>query len=347
MRSAAAGVNHWRRYTVRARRLAVEVLVAILEPMLTSAEIRDAAARLRPYLRRTPTMDLTGTQRPLPWPVSVKLELLQVTGSFKPRGALTRMLELDPAERQRGVVAASGGNHGLGVAYAARVLGVPAFVYVPETASPVKVKKIRGWGAEVRQVGQYYHEAYLEARAHAERERLAYVHAYEDRAVVVGQGTVGLEFLEDRPELDAILVAVGGGGLIGGIAAYVGQERPRTRVIGVEPRGAATLFEALRAGRPVELERIASVAADSMGAKIVGELNYQLARRYVERVVLVEDAEILDAQRFLWEDARLVTEPGGAAAMAGLLSGRLELPPEARVGVLVCGSNAQISGLGG
>jgi threonine dehydratase len=227
------------------------------------------------------------------------------------------------------------------------VLEVPAHVYVPETAAPVKVEKIRAWGARVRQVGQFYHEAYQAALAHARRDGLAYVHAYADRSVIVGQGTVGLEFVEDRPNLDALLVAVGGGGLIAGIAAFVRQECPGIRVIGVEPEGAPSLHAALAAGGPVELERIDSIAADSMGAKIVGEINHALAARYVDRVVLVPDTEILAAQRFLWDEVRLVAEPGGAAALAGLLSGRAKLADGARVGVLVCGSNAQISPPGG
>src|SRR5579884_3282549 len=305
-------------------------------------EIRRAAARIGSYLRRTPTLELVGTRQRLPWRVALKLELLQVTGSFKPRGALNRMLELAPAERARGVVAASGGNHGLGVAYAAHVLGVPAFVYVPETASPVKVEKIRAWGAQVFQVGQFYHQAYQAAQERAEREGLAYVHAYADRAVVTGQGTVGLEFLDDCPDLEALLVAVGGGGLISGIAAYAGQSLGRPRVIGVEPKGIPTLYEALRAGRPVTLERIESIAADSLGAQSVAPINYELARRYVERVVLVSDEDIVAAQRFLWEEVRLVAEPGGAAALAALLAGTSGLPEGARVGVVVCGSNAAV-----
>jgi len=318
--------------------------VTALEPLVLAAPdaVRAAAARVRPYVRRTPTLDLVGSRQPLTWSVALKLELLQVTGSFKPRGAINRMLELDQAERARGVVAASGGNHGLAVAYAARTLGVPAHVYVPETASPVKVEKIRAWGATLHQVGQFYHQAYEAASAHARAAGLAYVHAYADPAVVAGQGTVGLEFLEDRPELDAILVAVGGGGLIAGIAAYVGQTNPRVQVIGVEPVGIPTLYEALRQGGPVTLERLSSIAADSLGAQSVAPLTYELARRYVERVVLIEDEDIRAAQRFLWDEVRLVAEPGGAAALAALLSGKSGLAHAARVGVLVCGSNAAV-----
>src|SRR4051794_9122556 len=284
--------------------------MAVETANLTAEEIRAAAERIRPFVRRTPSMELVGAHAALPAAVVLKLELLQVTGSFKPRGALNRMLELTPEQRARGVVAASGGNHGLGVAYAASVLGVTAHVYIPETASPVKVEKIRGWGARVVQVGQYYHEAYAAAKEHAEREGLSYVHAYEDRAVVAGQGTVGLEFLQDCPNLDVLLVAVGGGGLIAGIAAYVGQTAPNVRVIGVEPVGIPTLHAALAAGQPVKLERIESFAADSLGAQSVGMLNYALASRYVERVALVTDDQIRAAQRFLWDEVRLVTEPG-------------------------------------
>lgn len=317
--------------------------MAVAAHSISLAEVRAAAARIRPYVRRTPTMELVGARQPLPWSVSLKLELLQVTGSFKPRGALNRMLQLPETERLRGVVTASGGNHGQGVAYAGHVLGVPSHVYVPITAPQVKVNRIRGWGAEVHQVGEVYHHAYLAALEHAERGGLPYLHAYADRDVVIGQATTGLEFLEDHPNLEALLVAVGGGGLIAGIAAYAGQASPGTRILGVEPEGAATLYRALEAGQPVALDRLTSYASDALGATSVGEINLALAQRYVERVVLVTDDEIRAAQRYLWEEVRLVAEPGGAAALAALLSGRVEIPHRARVGVLVCGSNASLS----
>jgi threonine dehydratase len=307
-------------------------------------EIEAAAARIGPYIRRTPLLELRATLRaPLPWDVVLKLESLQVTGSFKPRGALNALLSLPRSEIQGGVVTASGGNHGLGVAYAARTLAVPATVYVPETAPPVKRERIASWGAEVRLAGQEYAQAASAAHDDAERNGWPYLHAYADAPVIVGQGTVALEFVADAglPHLDYLLVAVGGGGLIAGMAAAVG-EMPWLTVVGIEPEGAATLHAAWQAGGPVDIDRLDSYAADALGARRTGDLNYALARQHVARVELVTDDDIRAAQRFLWEEVQLVAEPGGAAALAGLLSGKARVPEGARVGVLVCGGNAQI-----
>ena len=306
-------------------------------------EIQAAAERIRPYVRRTPLLELRRTVRqPLAWDVVLKLESLQVTGSFKPRGALNALLSLPRAEIEGGVITASGGNHGLGVAYAARTLGVPATVYVPETAPSVKRERIASWGADVRLIGREYAEAASAAHDDAERNGRPYLHAYADPPVIAGQGTVALEFVEDAglPQLDYLLVAVGGGGLIAGMATAVG-EMPWLTVVGIEPEGAATLHAAWQAGRPVDVDRLDSFAADALGARRVGDVNYALAREHVARVELVTDDDIRAAQRFLWEEIQLVAEPGGAAALAGLLSGRARVPEGARVGVLVCGGNAQ------
>jgi threonine dehydratase len=310
-------------------------------------EIEAAAARIRPYIRRTPLLELRKTLRAtLLWDVVLKLESLQVTGSFKPRGALNALLSLPRAEIEGGVVTASGGNHGLGVAYAARTLGVPATVYVPETAPLVKRERIASWGAEVRLAGQEYAQAASAAQDDAKRNGRPYLHAYADAPVIAGQGTVALEFVEDAglPYLDYLLVAIGGGGLIAGMAAAVG-EMPWVTVVGIEPEGAATLHQAWQAGGPVDVDRLDSYAADALGARRTGDLNYALARQYVARVELVTDDDIRAAQRFLWEEVQLVAEPGGAAALAGLLSGKARVPEGARVGVLVCGGNAQIERL--
>ena len=309
---------------------------------VSAADIRAAAARIAPYVRRTPVLGLGRTTRArLPWDVVLKLENLQVTGSFKPRGALNALFELPKDVIARGVVTASGGNHGLGVAYAARQLGVPATVYVPETAPAVKRERIAAWGADVRLVGQEYAAAAEAAHADAEQSGRPYLHAYADGPVIAGQGTVAIEFVEDAgPPLDYVLIAVGGGGLIAGMAAYL-AEQPGLTVIGVEPEGARTLRAALAAGGPVDLDHLDSLAADSLGARRVGDLNYALAREHVERVALVPDVEIVAAQRFLWEETQTVAEPGGAAALAALLCGAAEIPEGARVGVLVCGGNAE------
>lgn len=305
------------------------------------AAIQAAAERIRPYIRRTPLLELRRTTRDaLPWDVVLKLESLQVTGSFKPRGALNAMLSLPRAAIEGGVVTASGGNHGLGVAYAARTLGVPATVYVPETAPLVKRERIAAWGAEVQLVGCEYAEAAAAAHDDAARRGRPYLHAYADAPIIAGQGTVALEFVEDAgmPYLDYLLVAVGGGGLIAGMATAV-SDQPWLTVIGVEPEGAATLHAAWGAGEPVDILRLDSYAADALGARRTGDLNYRLARQHVARVELVTDDDIRAAQRFLWDEAQLAAEPGGATALAGLLSGKARVPEGARVGVLVCGGN--------
>lgn len=308
-----------------------------------AANIEAARTKIQPFIRRTPTLDFLGVNAALPFRLSLKLELLQVTGSFKPRGAVNRLLSLPEEERRRGVVAASGGNHGLGVAYAAKVLGVPAHIFVPTKAPVVKVEKIRALGATLYQTGEHYQQSLEASQQFAARARLSEVHAYDHEDVIAGQGTVGLELWEDRPDLDVLLVAVGGGGLLCGISAYFSQKSPKTRVLGVEPEGCPTLYEALRAGQPIKLERLSSVAADSLGAQRVGDLNLSIARDTVEGVVLVADDDIKEAQRFLWEELRLWAEPGGAAALAALLSRKADIPEGAKVGVLVCGANAPIS----
>src|SRR4051812_19042242 len=311
-------------------------------PSVTLSDIQAAAERIRPYVRRTPLLELRRTvRRPLAWDVVLKLESLQVTGSFKPRGALNALLSLPPAAIKGGVVTASGGNHGLGVAYAARTLGVPATVYVPETAPLVKQQRIAAWGARVRLVGREYAEAAAAAHDDAQRNGRPYLHAYADPPIIAGQGTVALEFVEDAgaPALDYLLVAIGGGGLIAGMATAV-SEMPWLTVVGIEPEGAATLFEAWQAGGPVDVSRLDSFASDALGARRTGDLNYLLARQHVARVELVTDDDIRAAQCFLWEEVQLVAEPGGATALAGLLSGKARVPEGARVGVLVCGGNA-------
>ncbi len=265
--------------------------------------------------------------------LTLKLEYLQHTGSFKPRGAFANLLAREVPEA--GVVAASGGNHGAAVAYAARKLGKPATIFVPGVSSPAKMAQIRSYGATLVVAGERYAEA-LEAseRLAAETGALA-VHAYDQIETLLGQGTVGMEFEAQAPGLDTLLVAVGGGGLIGGIAAWYGG---KVRVVGVEPEAAPTLAYALRAGRPVDAPA-GGIAADSLAPKRVGELMFPIARKYVERVALVTDQAIQEAQAALWDKLRVAGEPGGAAALAALLSRQYRPEAGARVGVLVCGAN--------
>lgn len=295
--------------------------------------VRAAEAVIRPYIRRTPVVEapaadfgLTGA------PLSLKLEFMQHSGTFKARGAFANLLIRKGAER--GVVAASGGNHGAAVAYAAMKLGIKAHIYVPRISSAAKINRIMQYGAQIVVGGETYVDAFNASHAFASEHGLLEVHAYDMFETLCGQGTVGLEWLEQAPGLDTLLVAVGGGGLIGGIAAAAAG---RVRIIGVEPENAPTLFNAIEAGRPVDVP-VSGVAADSLGARRIGNLSFTLAG-FIDRSVLVTDEAIVAAQKVIWEVLRVVVEPGGAAAMAALLSGRYVPAPGEKVGVLLCGAN--------
>jgi threonine dehydratase len=265
-----------------------------------------------------------------------KFELLQHSGSFKPRGAFNRLLSCSVPDA--GVIAASGGNHGAAVAYAARALSRRAEIFVPAISSSVKVERIRSYGAKLIVGGADYGEALIASQVRAAETGALVVHAYDQPEVVAGQGTVGLEFEEQAPDLDTVLIAVGGGGLIGGMAAWYGG---RTRVIGVEPELAPTLHRAMEAGAPVDVG-VSGIAADSLGGRRAGEIAFDIARRHVDRVLLVHDESIRAAQLALWESLRVIAEPGGATALAALLS-RAYLPGRGeRVGVVVCGANADL-----
>ena len=303
-------------------------------PSIDRDAISAAARRISPYLRRTPLLRLAGPDLGLPHDVVLKLELLQASGSFKPRGAFNTLLSGPiPAA---GVIAASGGNHGAAVAYAARALGVPAEIFVPEITGAAKRALIEGYGAKLVVGGPDYHAARQASEARATETGALTVHAYDQRTVLEGQGTVALEFDEDAPGLTHVLVATGGGGLIGGMAGWYGTGA--TRLVSVEPEGCPTLATALREGRPVPAP-VGGVAADSLGARQVGALMFPLAQPAVEAAVLVPDGAIRQAQRLLWEAARVVAEPGGATALAALLCGAWAAPAGARVGVLICGGN--------
>ena len=297
------------------------------------ADIRAAEAVIRPHIRRTPVLAIAAADFGLAGAdIGFKLEFMQHSGSFKARGAFANLL-LRP-ETAAGVVAASGGNHGAAVAYAAMRLGRPAHIFVPSIASPAKVARIRQYGADIVIGGDTYNEALAASRAFATERGLAEVHAFDMPQTLAGQGTVGLEWLQQSPDLDTLLVAVGGGGLIGGIAAAVGG---KVKIVGVEPENAPALARALEAGEPVDVS-VSGVAADSLGARRIGELCFALSP-HIERSVLLTDAEIVAAQRAIWDVLHLVAEPGGAAAMGALLSGRYKPAPNERVGVLLCGAN--------
>lgn len=303
------------------------------------ADIKDASKRIAGYVRTTPIVHLESGAWGLDAHLFLKLEQIQHTGSFKPRGAFNRILSnrVPPA----GVIAASGGNHGVAVAYVAQQLGHRAEIFVPEACPPVKVELLRHYGAQVNLVGATYAGALLASQTRAAQTGALVVHAYDQPEIVAGQGTVGYEFAQQVPELDSLLVAVGGGGLIAGIAAWF---EGKVRVIGVEPVSAPTLAAALKAGEPIDVE-VGGVAVDSLGARRVGTVAFTLAKRYVDRVILVRDESIRAAQRTLWNDLRIVAEPGGATAIAALLSGAYRPTPGELVGVVVCGGNADLSQL--
>ena len=290
--------------------------------------------RIRPHLRRTPVLEVAGEDIGHPNArLTFKLEFLQHAGSFKTRGAFANLLlRQAPAA---GVAAASGGNHGAAVAYAAHRLGVPATIFVSEITSPAKIERIRSYGARLVVGGNRYADALAASEKHVAESGAMPVHAYDQAETLLGQGSVGLELERDAPETDTLLVAVGGGGLIGGIAAWYAG---RTRIIAVEPEQAPTLHAALAAGRPVDAPT-GGIAADSLAPRRVGSLMFPIAQAHVERVVLVTDDAIRQAQEALWSTLRVVVEPGGAAAFAALLSGQYRPAPRECVAVLLCGAN--------
>jgi threonine dehydratase len=302
--------------------------------MIDRQQIAEVEKIIRPHVRRTPTLEVHGADFRLD-SISLifKLEFLQHAGSFKTRGAFANLLTRQVPDA--GVVAASGGNHGVAVAYAAGKLGIAAKIFVPSVASPEKIDRISRSGADLVIIGERYADALAASEAWVAQSGAMPVHAYDQPETLLGQGSVGLELEQQFPRLDTLLVAVGGGGLIGGLAAWYGA---KIKLIGVEPEAAPTLANALNAGRPVD-SPAGGIAADSLAPKRVGELMFPIAQKYVEKVILVRDEEITQAQEALWTVLRAVTEPGGAAAFAPLLSRRYKPAPNERVGVLLCGAN--------
>ena len=302
--------------------------------MVGRAEIESTEHVIRRHVRRTPVIEVDGADFDLPaGPVSLKLECFQHAGSFKTRGAFANLLTRDIPEV--GVVAASGGNHGAAVAYAAAKLKIPAKIFVPRISSQAKIRRIRDYGADLVVGGESYADALAASEAWVARSGALPIHAFDQDETLLGQGTIGLELEEQAPELDVLLVPVGGGGLIGGIAAWYGG---RIKVVGVEPHGAPTMTKALAAGHPVAAEA-SGIAADSLAPRRIGERVYPIAQGYVDSVILVSDDDIRAAQNALWSTVRVVAEPGGAAAFAALLSGAYRLGPGERIGVLVSGAN--------
>jgi threonine dehydratase len=305
--------------------------------MVQPNDIEAAAQRIAPHVRVTPILPLEPRAFGSAARLTLKLELMQHTGSFKARGAFNRILAAQVPDA--GVIAASGGNHGAAVAYAARQLGHVAEIFVPERTPDVKVERLRRYGARVVLSGASYAEAYAASRERAAQSGALQVHAYDQPEVVAGQGTLGRELERQAPDLDTVLVAVGGGGLIAGVATWYAG---RVKVVAVEPERCPTLYRAVEAGEPVDVE-VSGVAVDSLGARRIGALAFDVAQRHVDSVVLVSDEEIRASQRALWDSVRILAEPGGAAALAGLRSGRYQPGPGERIGVIVCGGNTDPS----
>lgn len=305
---------------------------------VTRAEIENAYDRIKSHIRATPVLELPHGAALKDVHLSLKLELLQYTGSFKPRGAFNNALLRGVPDS--GVAAASGGNHGIAVAHVARSLGKPATIFVSGGASPIKIEAIQALGANLHVCGNSYDDAQQACTAYAAQTGVLQIHPFDDNTTIAGQGTIGLEWSRQSPGLDTIVVAAGGGGLVSGIASwYAGQG---VKIIAVEPEGANALHASMRSGQPVPVA-VQSIAADSLGPKMVSVRVHHICSHLLDRVVLVPDRAIRDAQAHLWRHYRLVTEPGGATAFAALLGGYCTPPPGSRVGVLLCGGNEDLA----
>jgi threonine dehydratase len=305
--------------------------------LISGGEIRATYAAIAPHIRRTPIIEVDGSDFGIPAArLVLKLESLQHAGSFKARGAFTTLLTRKIP--QAGVVAASGGNHGAAVAFAAMKLKVPAKIFVPSIASPAKIQQITDYGADLVITGERYADALAASEAWVGHSGALPIHAFDQRETMLGQGTVGLEFEEQAAQVTTLMVAVGGGGLIAGLAAWYDG---RIKIVAVEPTQAPTLTRALEAGRPVDAEA-GGIAAESLAPRRVGELVFPVIQRHIDKTILVSDDAILDAQRQLWTVLRVVAEPGGAAALAALTSRQYVPQPHERVGVLICGGNTAV-----
>ena len=299
-----------------------------------------ARARITGHVRVTPV--IAWDPREVAARVTLKLEHLQIGGSFKVRGAMSCLFAADPARLARGVVTASGGNHGIGVAYAAAHVGVKAVVFLPESAPAATERRLAAMGVETLRGGRAWDDAWLAALEYAERTGALAVHPFEDPGVIAGQASVGLELFDQVPDLDAVLVAIGGGGLIAGVAAALHARKPGIRVIGVEPEGAASMTASQRAGRVTPLDEVRTIAG-TLAPRSVGPNTLAMVTREAVQIMLVSDDELRSAMRRLWDDLRILVEPAGAAAVAALLSGRAPLGDARQVAVLVCGANLDMT----
>jgi threonine dehydratase len=311
---------------------------------LTLDEVQQARERIAQYVRHTPLLPLPALRSDLPPQLRLKLENLQVTGSFKARGVFNNLLQLDPAQRERGVITASGGNHGAALAYGAWRLGLPATIYLPQAASADRVARIAAWGAQVIKYGSVWDEAHQRAIAHAAETGQVYIHPFDAARTVAGQGTLGLELLDDLPDLDCVLIAIGGGGLIAGMAAAIKQLRPHVRIVGVEPTGAASMRYAVERGHVAPLPEVRTIA-DTLAPRAVADRTLALTQRYVDEIVTVGDANMVAAMRWLWAECNQLVEPAGAAVIAAIQIGAVDVSRHAHPVALICGGNAAVEGV--
>ena len=302
-------------------------------------DIRTAAGRIASYMRRTPVMAATNIQSGLSndYRLALKLELLQVTGSFKARGATNRLLALSPGDIARGIVTASGGNHGIATARAGFMAKVPTTIFLPTNASPAKIQKLKAWGADVRIVGSAWHESNVAALEFQRQSGAAYFHPFADPDVVAGQGTVGLEILGDLPDVTTVLVAMGGGGLISGVATALKALKPGVRVVGIEAAGSPVLLRSLEAGRNIALDEVTTSVA-TMACARSDERIFEAVRDRVDEIVLVTDEEMRMAAKWLWFEMGLAADLSGAAALAALRERRVAPRPGEVVCAIVCGA---------
>jgi threonine dehydratase len=307
---------------------------------VTFADIEAARARIGDQVVRTPLFPNEALSRATNCRLSLKAENFQKTGAFKARGALNAVALLTPEERRRGVVTFSAGNHGQGLAFAASSMGAVCTVFMAQNAVPTKVEAIRGFGAETRQFPTIQ-EAFQHMETMQRDTGAVFVSPFADAGVIAGQGTVGLEIVEDFPDVEQIVVPIGGGGLISGIAIAMATLRPGVRIVGVEPEGAPTMTEALRAGSPVRLESISTIA-DGLAAPFTGELNLSIVRQYVDDVVIVTDDEIVEAMRLVMHHAKLLPEPAAAAGIAALMTGKAAVPVGAETATIITGGNIDL-----
>lgn len=308
--------------------------------MLLLEDIKSARAAIMGKLHRTPLLTSKALSERSHASVYLKAELLQKTGSFKPRGVLNKLAHLSVDEKRRGLIAVSAGNHAQALAYVAQLEKVRVTVVMPQNATLSKVEATRGYGAEVVLHGEM---AQIFAKANELREAYGFVmvHPFDDFQIMAGQGTIGLEILEDLSDVDAVIVPIGGGGLIAGISAAIKLQKPSVKIFGVEPEGAAAMFRSLKEGKPIRLEKIETMA-DGLSAPFAGELTYPCVKRYVDEIILVTDEEMKSAMRLILERCKLLAEPAGAASVAALLSGRVRVSSGAKTVCLLSGGNVDL-----